>query len=329
MDANKQKAAVATLSVASNTILVIGKIIIGIAIGSVSIISEGIHSAVDLLAALIALFAVKTSNKPADNDHPYGHGKIENISGTIEALLIFLAAGWIIFEAIKKLIHPEPVGNVGWGVAVMLLSAVLNIIVSQRLFKVGRATGSVALEADAWHLRTDVYTSAGVMVGLGLMLVGNYFFPHVNLHWLDPVAAIAVAMLILHAAWKLTVDAVADLMDVSLPDAENSWICDYVHQHRESVYGCHNLRTRRNGSVRYIEFHLLVDPGISVQESHDLTELMTADIESRFPQASVLIHVEPCDGSCEGKCVKGCLLDSTARMRRQANHSIPHLRAST
>src|SRR5512136_1708331 len=148
MDAQRQKSAVAWLSVISNTALVTGKLIIGLLIGSVSVISEAIHSGVDLLAAVIALFAVKTSHRVADEDHPFGHGKVENISGTIEALLIFLAAGWIIYEAAHKLIRPEPLEAVGWGVGVMLVSSIANIVVSQMLFKVGRETDSMALQAD-------------------------------------------------------------------------------------------------------------------------------------------------------------------------------------
>ena len=157
---DKRKSSVALLSVASNTILVLLKLTVGIIIGSVSVISEAIHSSVDLLAAMIALFAVRTSGKPADAEHPFGHGKVENMSGTVEALLIFLAAGWIIFEAVKKLKNPEPLEEVGWGVAVMIVASAANILVSRALFKVGKETDSVALQADAWHLRTDVYTSA-------------------------------------------------------------------------------------------------------------------------------------------------------------------------
>ena len=138
MDAQLRKSRVALLSVISNTALVVGKLVIGLLIGSVSVISEAIHSAVDLVAAVIALFSVRRSGLPADEDHPFGHGKIENISGTVEALLIFLAAGWIIFEAVEKLMTPGPLEDTGWGIAVMFVSAVVNIIVSQMLFKVGR-----------------------------------------------------------------------------------------------------------------------------------------------------------------------------------------------
>ena len=173
---DKRKASVARLSVISNTTLMLLKLAVGLAIGSVSVISEAIHSGMDLLAAIIALFAVKISGKPADQHHPFGHGKVENISGTVEALLIFLAAIWIIYEAIKKLLNPQPLEDVGWGVAVMFVSAMVNIFVSRTLFKVGKETDSVALQADAWHLHTDVYTSAGVMAGLGIIWLGSFLF---------------------------------------------------------------------------------------------------------------------------------------------------------
>ena len=162
------------LSVASNSFLVLFKVIVGITIGSVSIISEAIHSGVDLLAAIIAMFSVKTSSVPADEQRPFGHGKIENISGFVEALLIFVAAFWIIFEALKKLMEPHEITHAGLGVAVMFVSAVINYFVSRRLFRVGK-------EADAWHLRTDVYTSAGVMAGLGIIWIGHEFFPRTTL----------------------------------------------------------------------------------------------------------------------------------------------------
>lgn len=193
--------------------------LVGLSIGSVAVISEAIHSAVDLLAALIALFAVHTSAKPADVDHPFGHGKVENISGALEALLIFLAAGWIIYEAVPKLTHPAGESiQVGWGILVMLFSSVVNMLISQRLFIVGKKTDSIALQSDAWHLRTDVYTSAGVMLGLSIIWLGGKLFPAIDLHWVDPLAALVVALLIIKAAWKLTSEAVRDLLDSRLPE---------------------------------------------------------------------------------------------------------------
>ncbi|MCE5315006.1 MAG: cation diffusion facilitator family transporter [Armatimonadota bacterium] len=303
MNNAKRKSRVALLSVISNSTLVLLKLAIGIIIGSVSVISEAIHSGVDLVAAVIALFAVRTSGQPADKEHPFGHGKVENISGTVEALLIFLAAGWIIFEAIKKLAHPVALESVGYGVGVMLISAVANIIVSHMLFKVGKQTDSVALQADAWHLRTDVYTSAGVMAGLALIWLAEAAFPGVHFHWIDPVAAILVAMLIIKTAWKLTIESAQDLLDVSLPAEEEKWICDYLLSIDSPVKGFHKLRTRKAGSDRFVEFHLLVDPNMSVGDSHDITEEITRDIRSRYKGYTIVtIHIEPCDGACGPDC---------------------------
>jgi cation diffusion facilitator family transporter len=317
MDVQTRKVRVALLSVISNITLVVLKIIVGALIGSVSILSEAIHSGVDLIAAIIALFSVRTSSIPPDKRHPFGHGKIENISGTIEALLIFAAACWIIFEAIKRLRHPEPLEALGWGVGVMLISAVANYFVSQRLFKVGKETDSVALAADAWHLRTDVYTSAGVMIGLALIWLGERIYPGIDLNWLDPAAAIAVALLIIKAAYDLTIQSAKDLLDVTLPPEEEAWIRQRILQHQPVIHGFHRLRTRKSGHFRFVEFHLKVDPDMSVQISHAITEDLSLSIEKQFPGTSVMIHIEPCDGDCEGDCLQGCLLPEQERQEQQ------------
>lgn len=304
----KRKSSVALLSVASNTILVLLKLTVGIIIGSVSVISEAIHSSVDLLAALIALFAVRTSGKPADAEHPFGHGKVENISGTVEALLIFLAAGWIIFEAVKKLKDPEPLEEVGWGVAVMMVSSAANILVSKTLFKVGKETDSVALQADAWHLRTDVYTSAGVMAGLAIIWIGRIVLPGTDLNWVDPVAAIGVALLIIKAAYQLTVESARDLLDVSLPKDEEACIRKRIAAFAPTIRGFHRLCTRKSGSHRFVEFHMIVDPSMTIDESHRIADMLTCSIKQQYPGTTVHIHIEPCDcnSTNEGKC--DCLL---------------------
>jgi cation diffusion facilitator family transporter len=297
---------------------VVLKLVVGLAIGSVSVISEAIHSAVDLLAAIIALFAVRKSAKPADEDHPFGHGKVENVSGAIEALLIFVAAGWIIYEAIEKLRHPAPLDAAGWGVAVMLTSAVVNVVVSHFLFKVGNETDSIALKADAWHLRTDVYTSAGVMVGLGLIWLGRRLWPQASLEWIDPVAAIGVALLIIKAAWDLTRDSARDLLDAQLPEEEVAWIRSYIADHRGVVRGVHDLRTRKSGSQRFVEFHVLVPSDMSVEQSHDQTNELAQGIKERFPGTSVTIHVDPCREDCTTECVDDCLLSEEERAELHA-----------
>jgi cation diffusion facilitator family transporter len=292
------------------------KLVVGLLIGSVSVISEAVHSGVDLIASLIALFAVRTGSKPADEGHPFGHGKVENISGTVEALLIFGAAAYIIFEAVKKLLHPTPVESLGWGVTVMGISAVANYFVSRMLFRVGRETQSVALEADGWHLRTDVYTSVGVMAGLAFMWAAQLLLPTHNWEWVDPVVAMGIALLIIRAAYRLTIDAARDLLDVSLPE-EELWIREYIAGLVPPVRGFHHMRTRKAGHVRFVEFHVLVDGEMSVDASHAITEVISRDIREHFPEASVTVHIEPCDGTCEQVCIDGCYLNEEMRKTMQ------------
>jgi cation diffusion facilitator family transporter len=323
MDSQRRKLNVAKLSVASNASLVAMKIGVGLMIGSVSILSEAIHSTVDLLASVIATYSVIKSSIPADTRHPFGHGKVENISGTIEALLIFLAAIWIIYEAIKKLFHPDPIGYVSWGVAVMFISAVVNIVVSRTLFKVAKETESIALEADAWHLRTDVYTSAGVMASLSLIWIGQKIFPGTNMNWLDPVAAIGVALLILGAAYRLTLQSIRDLMDAKLPADEETLIRNMIMTHHPIIHGFHQLRTRKAGNIRFVDFHIKVDPFMSVEDSHRITDELSGSIEEHFPHTSVTVHTEPCNGNCVGNCLEGCLLTEKERKTvMQNNHQM-------
>ena len=318
-DLQKRKERVAMLSVVSNSFLVLFKVIVGVAIGSVSIISEAIHSGVDLVAAIIAMFSVKTSSVPADDDHPFGHGKIENISGFVEALLIFIAAFWIIFEALKKLFSSHAIEHAGWGVGVMLFSSVVNFIVSQKLFQVGKEADSIALQADAWHLRTDVYTSAGVMVGLGIIWIGHEFFAAHNINWIDPVAAICVAFLIMHAAYELTVHSLRDLIDVKLPPEEENYIRNIISDNKR-ICGFHQLRTRKAGHVRFVEFHIKVDPQMSVFESHSITKILKRNIREKFTDCVITIHIEPCDGECTDVCEAGCLLPEGKRPKHLHHH---------
>lgn len=313
MDVDKKKSSVAMLSVVSNASLVVMKLIIGVAIHSVSVISEAIHSGIDLVASIIAYCAVKAAAKPADKDHPYGHGKFENVSGTLEAILIFIAAGWIIYEAWHKLKFPSPVEKAGFGIGVMLVSSLVNWLISKRLFRIGKETDSVALQADGWHLMTDVYTSAGVMGGLMLMWGGEKLFPAVNWQWIDPAAAILVALLIIKAAYDLTLQSSLDLVDKSLPEEEALWVENQILKHRDQFRGYHRLRTRKSGAHRFIEFHLTFKSDTSVAFSHEVGDKITAEIKNHFPQSQVIVHIEPCDWICKPHCVSGCFLTPEER----------------
>lgn len=318
----KEKLSVALLSVVSNTLLLSGKLAIGFSIGSVSVISEGIHSGVDLLAAVIALFSVKTSSRPADEGHPFGHGKVENLSGTIEAILIFVAAAWIIYESLHKLLRPSPMENVAWGVGIMLVSSVINMAVSHKLFQVGRKTGSAALLADAWHLRTDVYTSAGVMVGLLIIGLGEWLMPGMDWHWVDPVAAIAVAILIIQAAYRLTIESGRDLLDARLSDEEERLIREHLEEFAPTVRGIHRFRTRKSGPLRFVEFHMKVDGNMTVNHTHDISHQIAHAIEEHYPGTTVNIHIEPCNGRCSPECEHHCVLTPNERqsLRKQCDH---------
>jgi cation diffusion facilitator family transporter len=317
-----KKTSVAALSVLSNGLLIVLKVAVGLLIGSVSVISEAIHSGVDLIAAVIALFAVRASGQEADERHPYGHGKFENISGTVEALLIFVAAAWIIYEAVHKLIRPQVIDAPAWGVGVMLVSALVNTLVSRRLLRVGRETDSVALQADAWHLRTDVYTSVGVTAGLLVIWLGGLISPGLNLRWLDPVVAILVALMIMKAAYDLTRESARDLLDVSLPEEDVNWIGEFVTDGWPAVRSFHNLRTRKAGANRFIDFHLAVDDQMSVAQAHALGDEIVVAIKERLPDSRVQIHVEPCDYECKVSCVSGCLVGEDARRRKSSVSAI-------
>lgn len=276
----------AWVSVISNTLLMLSKLIVGISIGSISVISEAIHSANDLLASFIALFAVKKSSDPPDERHPYGHGKIENISGTIEALLIFIAAAMILIEAVKKIIHGGEVETLSWGILVMGMSALVNWFVSAYLLRVAHKTDSIALEADGMHLRTDVYTSLGVFVGLVLI-----YFTGWNI--IDPIAAILVALLIIKAAYDLTKKAFMPLIDTSLDSESLSIIESILEEHKSQYFEYHDLRTRKSGRESHIDLHLVINPNKNVKEAHDLCDRIEDRIKEVIPFAHVLIHVEP------------------------------------
>jgi cation diffusion facilitator family transporter len=282
-----KKVEVARLSVLSNTVLVVFKLAVGVAINSVSVLSEAIHSGLDLIAAVIAFFAVSKSSKPPDAEHRYGHGKIENVSGVIEAILIFMAAAWIIREAVIKLITGARVAAPFWGLIVMGFSAVINWVISSLLMKTAQESDSVALEADAWHLRTDVYTSVGVAGGLLLLWV-------TGLQLFDPLIAIGVGLLIIKAAYDLTRKAFLPLLDTSLPSQEEKRIMEIIAAYGANFVGYHELRTRKAGSERFIDLHLVMPQHFNVSESHMICDAIEEKIREAYPGSHVLIHVEPC-----------------------------------
>ena len=280
----KQKTA--RLSIISNSLLIMMKLTVGIITGSVSIISEAIHSTMDLLAAIIAFISVRISSRPADTIHNYGHEKLENISGVIEALLIFLASILIIREAFNKIISNEPVVSIGMGFVVMFISAGINYFVSRRLYKVAREEESIALEADALHLKVDVYTSLGVGVGLLLIYI-------TKMNFLDPVVAILIAIFILKEAYDMLKRAFSPLVDAKISNSEIDCIKSSIAQFHENHVDYHDLRTRRSGNIKHIDFHLDLPESMTVAQAHEICDRIEYEIEQQLHNTKILIHVEP------------------------------------
>lgn len=286
----KKKERTARLSVFSNSILVTLKVMVGVSLGSVAILSEAIHSGMDLIAAGIAYISVKTSGKPPDDEHAFGHGKFEDFSGLFEAMLIFAAAFVIIFESVHQILLPEPEVPdpllMYAGIGVMGVPAIINAFVSNRLMHVAKETESIALESDAWHLKTDVYTSLGVFFGLIIIQITGILI-------IDSFIAIAVGLVIMRAAFDLSRRSYYHLSDHRLTDEEEDRIKEIMCDHRSDFVNFHNLRTRRAGPEVFIEFHLVLDRTQSIKEAHDLTDHLESDLKTAFPRSTITIHIEP------------------------------------
>ncbi len=284
----KNKKFAASISVVSNFSLIVMKLITGIITGSVSIISEAIHSASDLLASIIALFAVNKSDVPPDKDHPFGHGKYEEVAGFIEGCLIILASFYIVFEAAKKLTGGEaPISNSSAGIVVMFISVVTNIIVSAYLFKVAKVTDSIAIYSDAEHLRTDIYSSLTVLIGLlAIKLTG--------IHIIDPIIAIVVAIIIMKAGYKICKSTMNNILDGSLPQNEIDLISKIIDEYKEQgIESIKEIRARKSGKDRDIVITLLINGNLTVSCAHCLCDDLENKIENNLGNTKITIHVEP------------------------------------
>ena len=298
MLATKENAA--KLSIASVSLLIILKVIASILTGSISIRADAVHSTLDLIAAITTFIGVSISGKPADERHPFGHGKAENVSSIVVAGLIFIAAGIIIFTAVRRLISGAPLEQIGIGIYVTAAAIVINILISRYLLRVSRDTDSPALAADARHLFSDVLSSVAVLVGLiAVRLTG--------LNILDPIIALLVALFILKVGYDTLRKSFGGLIDVRLPETEEAEIKSCITEHYSEVVSFHKLRTRKAGSQRYIDLHLVMPKDASVAEAHRMCDHLEQDIENRLRHTSVTIHVEPCRIECD-RCRISCSL---------------------
>ncbi|MGB9589098.1 MAG: cation diffusion facilitator family transporter [Armatimonadota bacterium] len=281
------KSRAAKVSVVSNTMLVLIKGFVGLLTGSISILAECIHSAVDLVAAVIAYLAVRVADQPPDEAHTYGHGKYENISGAVEAFLIIVAAAYIGYEAVARILNKTGVERLGAGMGIMILSCIVNFLVSELLFRVAKKADSIALEADAQHLRLDVYTSFGVFLGLLLVYLTGAVI-------IDRLLGLVVALWIAWIGIQLSRKAVGPLLDLQLPAAEVERIATIIDS-EPNVVGFHKLRTRKSGHQRHVDVHLVVPKCMSLTEAHNLAEEIEDKIRAEFDNVFILTHVEPED----------------------------------
>ena len=254
--------------------------------GSVGLLSDAIESFVNLAGALMALWMLTLAALPADDDHAYGHGKAEYFSSAFEGFLILLAAFSIGYAALSRLANPQPLEAVGIGLLVSATASVINLATARILMRVGREHHSITLEADAHHLMTDVWTSVGVITGVGLVWLTGWL-------WLDPLLALLVAANIVWTGWQLMRRSAAGLMDTSLPAAEVAQIEAPLAAYRRHGLEFHALRTRQSGSRAFVTLHVLVPGHWTVQQGHDWAERIEADVRAVIPRAHVTTHLEP------------------------------------
>jgi cation diffusion facilitator family transporter len=288
----------AAISIISNSTLITLKVIAGILTGSVAILTEALHSGIDLLASFIAFFSVRRAEEPADASHRYGHEKFENAAAAAEGMLILVGSAVIAFAAIRALVRGPELEHLGIGIVVIAFASVANLGVSSWLFRRARETSSPALEGDAAHLRTDAYTSVGVLVGLALVSI-------TGAQWLDPVVALIIAVAIVVTGARITMGSLRVLVDEALPDEELQAIRGSIESFGDrGVVGYHQLRTRRAGARRYVDLHVQFRRGTTLEEAHRTAHELQDAIEDNLNGADVLIHLEPEDRVRPGEVLR-------------------------
>ncbi len=272
--------------------LIVFKVVAGVITGSISVLAQAADSFLDLFAITITFLAVVVATKPADEEHPFGHGKAENIAAVVQSVLIFAAGGLIVYSAIRRIITGTILELTEAGIGAMLVSIIVSVFLSKYLLKVAKATDSVAIEANARNIAADVYSAAGVLVGLVVIRF-------TGLAVIDPIIALLVSLIIFKSAYEVLRRSFGGLVDVRLPEAEENVVRAAIMEHVGELVDYHELRTRKAGSQRYVDLHLVMPKGTSLEDAHSMCDHLEQDIKRRLQQASVTIHVEPCNEKCE------------------------------
>lgn len=278
----------ALLSIAASIVVIGLKVLAWQLTGSVGLLSDAAESVVNLVAAVIAFIALRIAAKPADDEHNFGHVKSEYFSAVIEGVLIVVAAIVIIATAVERLLHPVELEQVGIGLAVSVLASVINALVAWQLIRVGRAYRSLTLEADGKHLMTDVWTTAGVVLGVAAVALTGWLV-------LDPLIAIAVAINIIFVGYKLMRSSTMGLMDSAIPAEQLAAIDEVLDRHRSAEVDFHDIRTREAGHLRFVQMHMLVPGAWTVKRGHDLVEEIETELHDAVEDLVPTVHLEPID----------------------------------
>jgi cation diffusion facilitator family transporter len=280
--------------------LVIFKFLIAFLTSSISIFAQAFDSFLDIIVVLIAFFSIRVSIKPPDEEHPFGHGKFENISAVAQAILIFTAGGIIIYSAINRILSKEDIELTEIGIGIMAVSTIVSILLSRHLLKVSRATDSLALEAIGRNITADVFSAVGVLSGLVII----HF---TGLTILDPIIALIVSIIIFKSAYNVIIKSFHGLMDGRLPKTEEREIASCLQEHSGKLVGFHELRTRKAGGQRFIDLHLIMPRSASVEEAHLVCNHLEQELEERLTNTNITIHIEPCSVECN-QCSVDCSL---------------------
>lgn len=291
------KITAARFSVLTAVSLALLKLIAGVITGSLAVLTSAVDSLLDILMSGVNFAAIRHAEQPADEKHPYGHGKFETLATLFQSLVIAFSGGWIIYEAIQRILKDTQVTKPVGGIAVMTISLVASWLISRYLKRVAKQTDSPALEADSLHFAMDVYTNLALLAGLIVLTL-------TDIAWIDPVMSLLVAIYIIVEAIKLLRHGLGDVLDEQLPDEVQEQIEQLIADHKHELFGYHNLRTRRAGSQKMIDFHMTVCKHLSVEEAHQITDHLEEKIADHISGTDVTIHVEPCRRhDCPGRDV--------------------------
>jgi len=273
--------------------LIVLKVVVGVITGSLSVLAQAVDSFLDLFAVSVTFLAIRIAARPADEEHPFGHGKAENIAAIIQAILIFIAGGSIIYSAVRRIQTHAALEMTEAGIGVMAVSIIASIFLSRYLLRVAKKEDSMALEANAHNIAADVYSAAAVFVGLIVVRLTGLVI-------IDAILAGLVALYILKVAVDVLRNSLGGLVDVKLPDDEENSVRAAITEHfGREVVSFHKLRTRKAGSHRYIDLHLVMPKHVSIEEAHNMCDHLEKDIKEKLVHTDVTIHVEPCDENCD------------------------------